>query len=64
MTGVQTCALPILACPNHPGCYYDVRQGTRIGGSEKIVCYPVKVDEDDRVLVGLDMDFTPDLPSF
>ena len=53
-----------LACPNHTGCYYDVRQGTRIGGSEKIACYPVKVDEDDRVLVGLDMDFTPDLPSF
>ena len=53
-----------LTCPNHPGCHYDIRQGTRIGGSEKIMCYSVKLDEDGRVLVGLDMDFTPNLPSF
>lgn len=53
-----------LTCPTHPGCYYDVRQGSRIGGGEKITCYPVKLDEDGRVLVGLDMDFTPNLPSF
>ena len=54
----------MLSCPNHSGCYYDVRQGTRIGGSEKIACYPIKQDEDGRVLVGLDMDFIPKLPSF
>ena len=53
-----------LTCPNHSGCYYDVRQGSRLGGSEKIACYPVKRDENGRVLIGLDMDFTPNLPSF
>lgn len=53
-----------LTCPNHYGCYYDVRQGSRIGSSETINCYPVKLDEDGKVLVGLDMDFTPRLPSF
>lgn len=54
----------MLACPNHSGCYYDVRQGTRLGGSEKIACYPIKQEDDGRVLVGLDMDFIPKLPSF
>lgn len=53
-----------LACPNHPGCYYDIRQGSRIGSTELIDCFPVRVDEDGRVLVGLDMDFKPELPSF
>lgn len=53
-----------LACPNHPGCYYDIRQGSRFGSSETIACLPVKVDEGGVVLLGLDMDFRPDLPSF
>lgn len=53
-----------LTCPNHPGCHYDVRRGSRIGGNEVIACYPVKQEEDGRVLVGFDMDFTPVLPSF
>jgi nitrite reductase/ring-hydroxylating ferredoxin subunit len=53
-----------LTCPNHAGCYYDVRQGIRIGHGGSIECYPVKQDEGGRVLVGLDMDFTPRLPSF
>ncbi len=53
-----------LTCPNHSGCHYDVRQGTRIGGGEKIACFPVKQDENGRLLVGLDMDFTPSLPGF
>lgn len=53
-----------LSCPNHPGCLYDVRQGTRIAGDERIACYPVKIEADNRVLVGLDMPFMPLLPSF
>lgn len=52
-----------LVCPRHAGCYYDVRQGTHLGGSERLACYPVRVDETGRVLVGLDMDFHPNLPS-
>ena len=53
-----------LACPNHSGCYYDVRQGSRMGHGDAIDCFPVKQEADGKVLVGLDMDFTPDLPSF
>lgn len=53
-----------LTCPNHAGCHYDVRTGGRIGGGSGIACHPVRIDEQGRVLVGLDMDFTPSLPSF
>lgn len=53
-----------LSCSNHPGCFYDVRQGVRIAGSGELTCYPVKLEEDRRVLVGLDMPFKPALPSF
>ena len=53
-----------LTCPNHPGCYYDVRQGKRVGAGDGIACFPVKQEPDGKLLVGLDMDFRPDLPSF
>lgn len=53
-----------LTCPHHPGCYYDVRTGARLGSDDRIACFPVQVDANDRVLVGLDMDFVPSLPSF
>ena len=53
-----------LSCPSHPGCHYDVRDGERLGGGEALGCYPVQIDPKGRVLVGLDMDFKPDLPSF
>lgn len=53
-----------LSCPNHSGCHYDVRNGARIGGGESLGCHPVKVDDQGRVMVGLDMDFKPELPSF
>ena len=53
-----------LACPNHSACLYDVRQGTRIGASVGIECYPVKITDDGPVMVGVDMDFVADLPTF
>ncbi len=53
-----------LTCPAHAGCHYDVRNGARIGGGKGLVCHPVRAEEHGRVLVGLDMDFVPDLPSF
>ncbi len=53
-----------LACPNHSGCYYDVRQGSRIGHTDTLDCFSVKQEPNGKVLVGLDMDFTPSLPSF
>ena len=53
-----------LVCPHHAGCYYDVRNGARLGGGGKLSCFPVSVGADGRVMVGLDMDFVPHLPSF
>ena len=53
-----------LTCPLHDGCYYDVRQGARIGAAVKIECFPVKLDDNGRVLVGFEIPFKPSLPSF
>ena len=53
-----------LTCPSHAGCHYDIRNGARIGGGAGLHCHPVKLGDDGRVLVGLDMDFKPSLPSF
>lgn len=54
----------MLTCPNHGGCHYDIRDGTRIGGGPGIACHCVRTNEHGRVMVGLDMDFKPALPSF
>ena len=53
-----------LTCPNHRGCYYDIRNGGHIAGKTMLECYPVKQDEKGRVLIGLGMDFKPELPAF
>ena len=53
-----------LSCPNHTGCYYDVRSGSRIAGEGTITCYNVKHEDNAAVLVGLNMDFSPNLPTF
>ena len=53
-----------LICPNHQGCFYDVRQGKRVGRPETLTCYPTQVDDNGRILVGFGIPFTPDLPSF
>ena len=53
-----------LSCAAHLGCHYDIRQGTRIGASGSVKCYPVEVGKQDknRVMIGLDMEFKPTLP--
>jgi nitrite reductase/ring-hydroxylating ferredoxin subunit len=53
-----------LSCPRHTGCYYDIRDGKRIGAKGNLECFPIKVDASGRVQVGFDMPFTPHLPSF
>lgn len=53
-----------LSCPRHAGCHYDVRDGHRLGGGGALGCHPVQVDASGRVLVGLDMPFSPEMPSF
>ncbi len=53
-----------LTCHNHEGCHYDIRQGTRIAArGESIECYSVEADE-RRIMIGIDMDFVPNLPVF
>jgi nitrite reductase/ring-hydroxylating ferredoxin subunit len=54
----------VLACPTHAGCYYDVRQGTRIGGGAALECLPVRIEESRRVLIGINVPFRPELPTF
>jgi len=53
-----------LICPNHDGCFYDVRQGNRLGASGTLACYPTRVDESGRILIGFGVPFSPNLPSF
>ena len=53
-----------LSCPRHAGCHYDIRTGARIGGGAALVGHNVQLDDQGRVLVGVDMDFKPRLPSF
>ena len=52
-----------LVCPHHQGCLYDIRNGARLGSDAYLGCYPVK-KESQRILIGLDMPFIPELPSF
>ena len=53
-----------LSCPRHAGCHYDIRNGARVGGGPALACHPVQLDAQGRVMVGLDMAFTPSMPSF
>ena len=52
-----------LVCPHHEGCIYDIRNGAKLGSDAHIGCYPVK-KEKNRILIGFDMPFIPELPSF
>ncbi len=53
-----------LTCPHHSGCHYDIRHGGQIGGTKAIECYSVKRDDAGRLMVGIDMEFKPELPAF
>lgn len=51
-------------CPHAPGCVYDVRNGSRLGGGTPIACRPVRRNANGRVLIGFGMPFEPKLPAF
>lgn len=51
-------------CPHHDGCYYDVRQGTRIAAPGSVECFPIRLDQTGRIQIGFDIPFKPQLPSF
>jgi nitrite reductase/ring-hydroxylating ferredoxin subunit len=53
-----------LTCAHHEGCYYDVRNGARLGGGEGLECFALQVDDKGRVLVGFGVPFRPELPAF
>ena len=53
-----------LTCPNHDGCYYDIRGGGQIGGTSMLECYPIKREDNGRLMIGIDMVFKPELPAF
>lgn len=53
-----------LTCPHHTGCYYDIRHGGQIAGTKRIECYNIKRDDRGRLMVGIDMEFKPELPAF
>lgn len=63
MTGARLTGFT-LNCPLHAGCLYDVRQGSRIGAIGQLSCFPIREGEDGRLLVGIDMPYSPELPSF
>ena len=51
-----------LICPRHQGCAYDVRNGARLGNEAHLACYPIKL-ESEKLLIGFDMPFVPEMPS-
>lgn len=54
-----------LICTAGPGCVYDIRNGSRLGGGNGLPCHPVRVTSDSRdIRIGLGMPFTPQLPAF
>lgn len=53
-----------LRCPGPQGCLYDLRSGARVGAAGELQGFPAKIDEQGRVMVGFDMPFVPNLPTF
>lgn len=51
-------------CPLGPGCVYDLRDGSRLGGGTALACLPVRLDSAERVLVGFGMPFEPQRAAF
>ena len=51
-------------CPHGPGCLYDVRNGTRIGGGGRLMCYPVRQMQGGGIQIGFGIPFEPKLPAF
>lgn len=51
-------------CPLGPGCVYDLRDGSRLGGGTRLACHPVRLGPDDRLLIGFGMPLEPQRPAF
>ena len=51
-------------CPHGPGCVYDIRNGSRLGGGPGITAHPVRAADGGGVQVGFGIPFEPRLPAF
>jgi len=51
-------------CPHGPGCVYDIRDGTRLGGGQALQCYPIRTTQDGSPQIGFGIPFEPKLPAF
>ncbi|KNG92201.1 hypothetical protein ATO11_18630 [Pseudaestuariivita atlantica] len=51
-------------CPNGPGCSFDIRSGKKLGGGSALECFPVRVEEDGRRMIGFGVPFEAKLPAF
>ena len=50
-------------CPHGPGCVYDIRNGSRVGGGPGLAAHPVRPAE-GGLQVGFGIPFAPKLPAF
>lgn len=51
-------------CPLGPGCVYDLRDGSRLGGGAKLACHPVRAERGGRVMIGFGIPHEPQRPAF
>ena len=51
-------------CPHGPGCVYDIRNGSRLGGGPGLAAHPVRTADGGGVQVGFGIPYEPKLPAF
>ena len=51
-------------CPHGPGCVYDIRNGSRLGGGPGVTAHPVRAADGGGLQVGFGIPFEPKLPAF
>ena len=51
-------------CPHGPGCIYDFRNGSRLGGGPALTPHPVRTADGGGIQVGFGIPFEPKLPAF
>jgi nitrite reductase/ring-hydroxylating ferredoxin subunit len=51
-------------CDSGPGCVYDIRNGSRLGGGRGLDCHPVRLSKNGEIRIGLGIPFQPQLPAF
>jgi len=52
-----------LVCPHHPGCFYDLRSGKRLGGGGAVEPLAVRVNDSGKLLLGIGVPYVPPVPT-